>query len=117
MIVCVLYEHIFLQRVREGDASIKSLCSEMETKKSHYERRIGELTGAQNDCHNLIQSSQVCFVRHCLSSVIYLYRESSFILHVDLQVCMWQPQVENEELFQDLCLLDHFFVLHIIVTL
>ena len=65
---------------------MKSLVSDMESKKAHYERRIGELTGAQNDSNTQIKSLQVstvgvpqhtlpecCTVCYCILALIEMY--------------------------------------------
>lgn len=38
---------------------MESVCWEMEQKKAHYERRIGELSGSRNDANNRIKLLEV----------------------------------------------------------
>ena len=53
------------------------MVSEMESSKAHYERRIGELTGAQSDSSDRIQSLQVSV---CISTCIAT--PGLFLIHV-----------------------------------
>ena len=49
-----------LQRLQEKEGTLESVCGEMQEKKAHYERRIGELSGKHNDANNRIKLLEVC---------------------------------------------------------
>ena len=38
---------------------MESVCGEMQEKKTHYERRIGEMSGRHNDANNRIKLLEV----------------------------------------------------------
>ena len=52
-------EMFMLQRLREKEGTLESVCGEMHEKKAHYERRIGELSGKHNDANNRIKLLEV----------------------------------------------------------
>ena len=48
-----------MQRLQEKEGTLESVCGEMQEKKAHYERRIGELSGRHNDANNRIKLLEV----------------------------------------------------------
>ena len=48
-----------IQRLQEKEGALESVCKEMEGEKSHYERRIGELSGSHSDANSKIKLLEV----------------------------------------------------------
>lgn len=48
-----------IQCLQEKEGALESVCGEMQEKKSHYERRIGELSGRNSDANSKIKLLEV----------------------------------------------------------
>jgi len=64
--------YVFVQSVNELRSSNQSLMAEGESRRSHYEQRLGELSGALTDAQDNVSSLQVstCYNHTAYISVL-----------------------------------------------
>lgn len=61
-----------LQCMQEKERALESVCWEMEQKKAHYERRIGDLSGCRNDANNRTELLEVSHRRLAHESSVHV---------------------------------------------